>query len=145
MSEQAKQTVPQMRFRGFDDDWKPKSLAEIASLTSSKRVYLSDYVPSGIPFYRGKEISELRQGIKPTDILYISDEAYQSFKNRYGAPKQDDILITAVGTLGNTYRVANDTPFYFKDGNLIWLRDVTACARFLDTYFQYKKLSLIHI
>ena len=37
-------------------------------------------------------------------------------------PEKDDVLITAVGTIGETYLVkSRDLPFYFKDGNLIKL------------------------
>ena len=43
-------------------------------------------------------------------------------KKNYGIPKKGDILITAVGTIGNSYFVQNEE-FYFKDGNIIWLRD----------------------
>jgi len=33
-------------------------LGKIAEITSSKRIYLSDYVSEGIPFFRSKEIIE---------------------------------------------------------------------------------------
>ena len=72
--------IPQLRFPEFNEEWGKKRLGKIAQLTSSKRVYLSDYVSSGIPFYRGKEISELRQNRQPSDILYISKEKYNEFK-----------------------------------------------------------------
>jgi type I restriction enzyme S subunit len=34
----------------------------------------------------------------------------------FGVPVKNDILITAVGTLGNIYLVPNNEKFYFKDG-----------------------------
>jgi type I restriction enzyme S subunit len=34
-------------------------LGDLCIINSSKRVYLSDYVKKGIPFYRSKEIIEL--------------------------------------------------------------------------------------
>ena len=43
-------------------------------------------------------------------------------KHKYGVPQIGDILITAVGTIGNIWVVDNDTPFYFKDGNVLWLQ-----------------------
>jgi hypothetical protein len=39
------------------EEWDVKTLGQMAALTSSKRIFESDYVPFGIPFYRGKEIS----------------------------------------------------------------------------------------
>ena len=39
-------------------------------------------------------------------------------------PKKNDILITAVGTIGNTYLVEDNKKFYFKDGNIIWFKNI---------------------
>lgn len=113
-------------------DWVEKKLGDVAELTSSKRVYLTDYVNEGIPFYRGKEITELKKNVTPSEVLYISTEAYNRFKEQFGAPRKNDILITAVGTLGNIYRIRDDVEFYFKDGNLIWLKNIKIDSTFLE-------------
>lgn len=139
----AGKNVPKLRFPGFSDEWEEKKLAKVSKLTSSKRVYLSDYVDDGIPFYRGKEISELRQNRKPKDILYISQSAYYDFKKKFGAPKKNEILITAVGTIGNVLRVRDDVPFYFKDGNLIWLQDIAEDPFFMEILLQTHKKDLL--
>ena len=97
-------------------------LGNLCSLTSSKRVFAEDYVSEGIPFYRGGEISLKKAGEPIDDPLFISREQYEEIKNTYGIPKEGDILITAVGTIGNSYLV-EDEEFYFKDGNIIWLKD----------------------
>lgn len=103
-----------------DDD--SVSLDTVCSLASSKRVFADDYSETGIPFYRGKEIT-LKQFGKPiTEPLYIEKEHFTSLKEKYGIPTKGDILITAVGTIGNSYFV-RDEEFYFKDGNIIWLKD----------------------
>ena len=103
-----------------DDD--SVSLDTVCSLASSKRVFADDYSETGIPFYRGKEIT-LKQSGKPiTEPLYIEKEHFTSLKEKYGIPTKGDILITAVGTIGNSYFV-RDEEFYFKDGNIIWLKD----------------------
>lgn len=94
----------------------------ICTLTSSKRVFAKEYTKTGIPFYRGKEISILSKGNKIDNYLYISKEHYEQLKSQYGVPLPGDILITAVGTIGNSYMV-QDNKFYFKDGNIIWLKD----------------------
>ena len=52
------QRIQKLRFSGFFGCWKEKKLGEIVEITSSKRIYSSDYVNSGIPFFRDKEISE---------------------------------------------------------------------------------------
>ena len=113
-------------------EWEEKKLGDIANLTSSKRVFASDYVDEGIPFYRGKEITELKQNKKPSDILYITQEKYDDIKNNFGIPVKGDLLLTAVGTLGNSYVIKDDNPFYFKDGNLIWFKDIKEDVNFLN-------------
>jgi len=121
------------------EEWEIKTLGEIGELTSSKRVYASDYVKNGIPFYRGKEVTELKQNIQPKEILYITEEAYLELKKNYGVPQMNDILITAVGTIGNVLKVKDDKPFYFKDGNLIWIKDITENSDFLELLIEFKK------
>ncbi len=128
----------EIRFKKDDGgeypEWEEKSISEIANLTSSKRIFLSDYVDSGVPFYRGKEITELKANKTPSDILYITEEKYKEIKESYGVPKIGDILLTAVGTLGNSYVINNEEPFYFKDGNLIWFKEISINSIFLDLY-----------
>ena len=139
----ANKNVPALRFPEFHADWRPQKLGEIAELTSSKRVFLSDYTESGIPFYRGKEISELRNGNTPSEVLYISESAFNEFESRFGAPIRNDILITAVGTLGNVYRIRDNYRFYFKDGNLIWLRKITEDSSFLEFALEWNKEAIL--
>ncbi|WP_085024344.1 restriction endonuclease subunit S [Anaerovibrio sp. JC8] len=97
-------------------------LSDLCTLCSSKRVFADDYVDNGIPFYRGGEITLKQKGQPVNDPLFISDAHFKELKEKYGAPIKDDILITAVGTIGNSYLVDREN-FYFKDGNIIWLKD----------------------
>ena len=104
------------------EDENAVSFSDICSLASSKRVFAEDYVVEGTPFYRGKEITQKRNGEPINDPLFISSKHYETLKKNYGVPSCGDILITAVGTIGNSYLVENEE-FYFKDGNIIWLKD----------------------
>ena len=134
-----KKKVPELRFPGFEGEWEEKKLGEVAELTSSKRIFLSEYVSSGVPFYRGKEITDLKKGNKINDLLYISKDKYNEIKKKYGVPQIDDILITAVGTLANSLKITNDSPFYFKDGNLIWLKKIVENPNFLEVSLESNK------
>lgn len=96
-------------------------LSDICEIGSSKRIHLSDYVDKGIPFYRSKEIIELSEGRSISEKLFISYDKFNEIKSKFPTPETDDILITSVGTLGVVYLVKNNE-FYFKDGNLTWLR-----------------------
>ena len=49
--------------------WQIVALSDVADITSSKRIYASDYTDTGIPFYRSKEIIELHFILK-MEILH---------------------------------------------------------------------------
>lgn len=104
------------------NNWKTCKLGDVAEITSSKRIFLADYVKEGVPFYRSKEIIERSSGKSITTPLFISEEKYEQIINKYGAPLAGDLLLTSVGTLGIPYRVSPTDKFYFKDGNLTWFR-----------------------
>ena len=103
-------------------EWQKVNLGDCCEITSSKRIFFSEYVESGIPFYRSKEIIEKGKGEEISHPLYISKEKYDEIKGKYGVPQKGDLLLTAVGSLGIPFVVKDDSPFYFKDGNLVWLK-----------------------
>ena len=99
-------------------------IEDLCEVTSSKRIYAKEYQDSGIPFYRGKEVTEKYNGnLNVTTELFITEEKYEEVKNKHGVPKTGDMLLTSVGTLGSTYIVKYSDKFYFKDGNLTWFRN----------------------
>lgn len=106
-----------------DEGWEEKPLSELLTITYSKRIFYSEYVTSGIPFYRSKEIIELRNTGSTNSELYISEDRFNKIDKKFGSPKIEDILMTSVGTLGIPYRVRKGDRFYFKDGNLTWFKD----------------------
>ncbi|MGF7427454.1 restriction endonuclease subunit S [Lactiplantibacillus argentoratensis] len=111
--------------------WEQRQLKDVATLSSSKRIHLSDYSESGIPFYRGSEISSGTFNVSKQ--LYISKDLYKNIMQKYGVPKAGDILVTAVGTLGNVWKVDN-REFYYKDGNLILISKIKIDTDYLFSY-----------
>ncbi len=103
--------------------WKEVRLDDIFEITSSKRIYFNEYTENGIPFYRSKEIIQKYNNQDINEILYITEDKFFEIKNKFWAPKEDDILLTAVWTLWIPYLVKKSDKFYFKDGNLIWFRN----------------------
>jgi hypothetical protein len=100
--------------------WEKVRLGDVAKVSSSKRIFASQYTKSGVPFYRQKEIIDKKNKNEIINPLFISWETFDDIKKKFGAPNKNDLLITAVGTLGIPYVVVDEI-FYFKDGNLIWL------------------------
>ena len=105
------------------DGWNVRELAELADVSSSKRIFREEYALSGVPFYRGKEVTQLSNGESISTELFISNERYEEIKEKFGVPQVGEILITSVGTIGSIWLVDNDSPFYFKDGNVTWIKN----------------------
>ena len=121
-------------------NWKTMELGKLTSVGSSKRIFKKEYVSSGIPFYRTKEIVELSKGNTITTELYISEERYKEIKEKFDIPTKDGLLISAVGTIGIIWIVDGKQEFYFKDGNLI---KVNASDSFNSRYMKLLLESLI--
>ena len=103
-------------------EFKFVKMADVSTVGSSKRIFQEEYVSEGIPFYRTKEIVELSHG-KPLSVeLFISRVRYNEIKSRYGVPIKGDLLVSAVGTIGEIWIVDGAREFYFKDGNLMQIR-----------------------
>ena len=105
------------------DDWEVKQLNEYFEIGSSKRVFQSQWRKAGIPFYRAREIVILSEKNIVENELFIDESLYNQFKTLYGVPSVNDLLVTGVGTLGKVYKVQDTKPFYFKDGNIICLKN----------------------
>ena len=99
-----------------------RKLDSIAEVGSSKRVFKNELLAEGVPFYRGTEIAELSAGgaIKPS--LFISKEHYERLIGSTGKPEIGDLLLPSICPDGQIWRVNTDTPFYFKDGRVLWIR-----------------------
>ena len=119
------------------EEWKQCKLGDICNISSSKRIFAEEYVSSGIPFYRGKEIIEKHNKNTVSSELFITHERFAEIKSKFPVPQIDDILLTSVGTLGIPWLV-NESNFYFKDGNLTWFRSNTEKVnpKFLYYWFE---------
>lgn len=124
--------------KGGGGRWPMKRVDELCEITSSKRIFAADYVSVGVPFYRGREITEKYKGsLEVSTEFFIKEEKFREIENKFGVPKQGDMLLTSVGTLGSVYVVKPNDRFYFKDGNLTWFRRFKG----LDSQFLYYWIS----
>lgn len=120
-------------------EWNNYFLGGLAEITSSKRIFYSEYVDSGIPFYRSKEVINLFKKEPVHTELFITHERFNEIESKFGVPKENDILLTSVGSLGIPYLVKASDKFYFKDGNLTWFRNIDKSL--LDPKYLYIWLS----
>ena len=105
--------------------WSSKSLGELFRVGSSRRVLQSQWQSEGVPFYRGREITLLAVEGFVNNALFISEDLYAEFSAKNGVPSAGDIMITAIGTIGNSYIVQDSDRFYFKDASVLWLKKTT--------------------
>ena len=131
-----------LKYKGIvssQKELKTLPLAQLATVTSSKRIFLSDYVEEGIPFYRSKEIIAKSNFESVQNPLYITEERYSDIKEKFGTPASGDLLITAVGTIGFIHLVNDDDgDFYFKDGNLRWIKNLTNTNLAYFLFFKFR-------
>jgi type I restriction enzyme S subunit len=110
-------------FSQCGEGWVERRLGAVLDIGSSKRIRETDWTPSGVPFYGGKEIVRLAKFGSVVSNAYISEEKYDEYASKYDMPREGDVLITARGTIGVGYVVKKGDKFYYKDGNIISLRE----------------------
>lgn len=117
-------------------------LGDVAKVGSSHRVFTTEFVESGIPFYRGTEIGELANGQKPSDPYYISEEHYVRLASDDTEPKVGDLLMPSICNKGQVWLVDTEEPFYYKDGRVLCISpDRTVFnSKFLQYFMREKTL-----
>jgi type I restriction enzyme, S subunit len=89
------------------------------------------------PFYRAREIVKLAQDGLVDNKVFISETLYGKLATEYGVPKKDDLMISAVGTLGACYVVQAADKFYFKDASVLRFSPKTKlCSRYFFHAFR---------
>lgn len=124
--------VPELRFKGFSGEWVENYLGGLIDIRSAARVHKNQWTKSGIPFYRTSDVVSIYKGQDNTKA-YISNEVYQDLSQKIGKVTKDDLLITGGGSIGIPYLIPNDDPLYFKDADLLWLKN----NKKFDGYFLY--------
>lgn len=123
------------------EDYQKVKLDDIAIVRSSSRVFKKDLIDEGIPFYRGQEISMLSKNIEFEPEFYISEELYNSMKEKSGIPKKGDLLLPSIANEGQLWVVDTDKEFYFKDGRVLWINldgNKEVNSIYLRYYLKYK-------
>ncbi len=104
--------------------WVWVRLGQLYNAVSAKRVLQAEWQREGVPFYRAREIVKLAQFGSVDNDLFISEKHYQRLKEAYGIPQPNDIMLSAVGTIGKSYVVKNDDRFYYKDASVLCLQNI---------------------
>ena len=104
-------------------------------ISSASRVHKNEWTKSGIRFFRSSDVVASFNKKKNTEA-FISHELYEKLSSKSGKVCQGDILITGGGSIGIPYLIKDEEPLYFKDADLIWLKNSGKLnGYFLFTYF----------
>ena len=125
-----------------DYKFETQKLGKVADVGSSHRVFTTEFVEKGIPFYRGTEIGELANGIKPENPYRITKEHYERLACDETKPKIGDLLMPSICNKGQIWMVDTDEPFYYKDGRVLCIspnRNLFNC-KYLEQFMRAKTL-----
>lgn len=103
--------------------WEWTRLGDIYNIRSAMRIHKTDWQEKGIPFFRGRDLVKLVKTGNVEPAVYITEELYNKNKEKSGVPQKNDILISAVGTIGKSYIVQGSKPFYYKDAYILCLEN----------------------
>lgn len=127
--------APEIRFEGLSGEWVENNLGELIDIRSAARVHKEQWTEAGVPFFRTSDVVSIYKGQENTKV-YISHEVYNGLSEKIGKVAKDDLLITGGGSIGIPYLVPNDNPLYFKDADLLWLKNNKKFnGYFLYTFF----------
>lgn len=127
--------VPEIRFPGFTGDWELCKLGEKVDISSASRVHKHEWSSSGVRFFRSSDIMSAYNGTT-NQKAFIPNELYEELIKKSGKVNLDDILVTGGGSVGVPYLVSDEKPLYFKDADLLWIKNSGVIdGQFLYTFF----------
>ena len=106
---------PEIRFKGFTDDWEQRKLNEITDVRDGTHDS-PKYVQEGHPFITSKNVSN--GFINYDDVQYVTDEDYEEI-NKRSKVDVHDILMGMIGTIGNLALIRKEPDFAIKNVALI--------------------------
>ncbi|PCI54068.1 MAG: restriction endonuclease subunit S [Alphaproteobacteria bacterium] len=107
--------VPEIRFKGFNDEWSMLTLGELGTVATNKRIFIHQTSLIGdVPFYKIGTF-----GREPK--LYISQELFEDYKERFPFPLKGDLLFSVIGSIGRVVEYTGEDE-YFQDSNVVWLQ-----------------------
>ncbi len=105
-------------------NWRWVRMQNLLNIRSAVRVHQSDWQAAGVPFFRAREIVTLDRDGYVNNDLFITEELYNKIKNESGVPARNDLMVSAVGTLGKVYVVRENDKFYYKDASVLCFENI---------------------
>lgn len=122
---------------GLPEGWEWVTLGSLGVITSSSRVNKKDWVATGVPFFRTREIVQLSKFGICDNELFISERLYDELISSGTVPEKNDVMLTGVGTIGIPYVVMEYDRFYFKDASVLIFKNIfNIWPNYLDLFFR---------
>lgn len=138
MMAKEEQRVPNLRFKGFTDYWEQHKLGDIAKVTKLAGFEFTKYInyssKGKILAIRGLNIKDGKFNLQ--DVKYIDNSDFNKLTR--SKLRQDDILFTYVGTIGNSAIVPAGVKWYLAP-NVCLIRTQTENAKFISHLIQSDK------
>jgi type I restriction enzyme S subunit len=128
-------SIPKIRFKGFNGEWKEKVLDDISDVRDGTH-NSPKYLLKGHPFITSKNVKSGQ--IVFDDIQYISGNDFNEI-NKRSKVDINDILMGMIGTIGNIALIRKEPNFAIKNVALIKDKNIVYC---LYIYF-YLQSSII--
>lgn len=110
-----KKNIPQIRFKGFLEEWETSKIGDFGSIAMNKRIYKNQTLEEGdVPFYKIGTFGGKADA-------FISKELFEEFKLKYPYPEKGNILLSASGSIGRAIEYTGERAYY-QDSNIIWLK-----------------------
>ncbi|EOI89518.1 restriction endonuclease subunit S [Enterococcus faecalis] len=110
-------------------------MGEKVDISSASRVHKHEWSSSGVRFFRSSDIMSAYNGTT-NQKAFIPNELYEELIKKSGKVNLDDILVTGGGSVGVPYLVSDEKPLYFKDADLLWIKNSGVIdGQFLYTFF----------
>lgn len=130
---EAKKNKPKRRFKEFEnaDPWEQRKLGELAQIKDSARVPNALWRREGVPYLRSSNLDSTTN-----EFLYISENDYETYKSKTGAPELGDVLFNSGGNIGTAILKSDKKPVYVQGGAVLYVK--TSVSKNIDgLYLKY--------
>jgi type I restriction enzyme S subunit len=123
MTSKKQRKVPELRFRGFTDDWEQRKLGTVSSIRTGpfgSTLHAEDYVEEGIPIVTTEHFKNGSLPIKPFGLPQVSSEDYQRLKSY--KLQSGDIVFSRVGSIDINAEVLKFQEGWLFSGRVLRVR-----------------------
>ncbi|MEI3654979.1 restriction endonuclease subunit S [Lactococcus lactis subsp. lactis] len=132
IDDSVKKKVPELRFKGFTDEWEQRKLGDLAEIKDSARIPNIKWQKEGVPYLRSSDLSS--EHIK--DGLFLSLADYMKYDKITGSPKKGDLIFASGGAIGLAIYKHDSLPIYVQGGSILYVK-TSKCENLDGLFLKY--------